>query len=393
MTAHKQEKKLPSETTFKDSKVNKQISQATKAVSTKVDTNYTQQNYEPQNAKVSASTNKNINTATSNAESAYRLAAKNTESNASKANAANAMATRQINSKLNRSGASQSARNVASVASARSASSIATARSNAIKNAEATKHKTISQAKVNAYNTQAKLQAENTNRDIARSTALNKEKAQQKAQSTEAQKSRNLKNAITRKSDKVRVHEQKLREQEKRHEKKMRNLATYSKTLPNRYSSVKSVDKAIKKMKKKKGSLASQKLAYLQSLRAALLKQDQEKKQQARSGGSGRGGSRGGRRSYGRRYGSGNGGANGNDYSLDGGNGSGSTKKQRKKAVNSAVNTALAAMYTFAGDRIKAENKKKQSFKKAKTRTTGKGTSKGKKTPSYISAILKHVKK
>lgn len=282
------------------SKYDKQIKQAIKPTKPSVNTNYTAGSYAKQNTTVAKNTRNQISNATNSAETAYKMATANNEKRASEVEASNNTLTRQIGNSMRKNNFSLTNRNIASAASARSASANASALASANQSAKATRDSSISQAKTSALKQRTSLQASNLQRDIERSTQKAVTKSQQKFQSSEAKKNRQLKNAISKK--------------QVAYDRTQRQLSSYSKTLEARYTSIKAVDKAIKKMKGSDDKQKSQKLAYLRALRAKL---QEEKK--ASGGRGGRGGRGYGRRGYGRRgYG---GGSNGDlpDIPDDGG--------------------------------------------------------------------------
>lgn len=343
--------------------VKKQIKKATKPTETKVDGTYTSGSYAKQNTQVEATANQNINNATKRAESAYQAATANNANRAAQSHSTNAMTTKQIGTKMKREGYSLTNRNVAGAAAARNASGINTAQANANRNAQLTRDTARNAAKQSAYSLAAKANANNVERDIARSTQLSKRNAEQSYQHAEAKKRRDLKNAIQKREDQ-------LANKKRKYEKGQRQLKAYTNTLSTRYQSVKSVDKAIKKMKKnKKASYQKTKLAYLQALRVQLK---QAKK--SSSGGSGRSG--GGRRGgYGRRgYGS-SGGSYGDSLpTLNNGSGNnkGKTINGNSKA-KIAYNKKIAELWQNRGRTLIQPNEKAKDKKAAATKKKQKG--------------------
>ena len=248
-------------------------------------------------------------------------------------------------------------RNVAGAATARNASGINAAQANANRNAQMARDTSINKARQSAYTLAAKTASSNVERDISRSTQQSKTKAQQAYQSAEKKKSRDLKNAIS--------------DRERSYAKRQRQLKSYTGTVSTRYQSVKSVDKAIKKMRKSSTKDKSTKLAYLEALRASLL----AAKKKGGSGGGGRSG--GGRRGgYGRRgYGSSGGSSGDSVPTLN--NGGGGKKKPKVDQKD------VTALWSNAGRYIFQKNEKKADKSKAKTGSkTGFKTAKGRYTKS-----------
>lgn len=365
--------------------IKQKIKDATKPVAVNVNTTYSNQNYVPANNQVAKSGNAALNKATSGAEQAYQMAQKNNTANATKAQSTNSMVTKQTGNRMRRQNFSLTNRNIAGAAAARSAATVNRALSNSNANAKLTRDTSASKAKQSIYKTNAELQASNRRNDIARSTQLNKTAAEQSFRSAEAKKSRKLSNAITKREDKLEKKKEKFT-------KKQRTVDIFRQTASKYYQTTKQVDKAIAQLKKSKSAAAKQKIAYLRALRAQL-----------KAAGSGRSGGGGGGRRYGRggygyrRYGS-NGGGGMEDFG-DGGNNI-PAKKTAKTAANEISKAGAAAGIYAAAQALKASNKKRQQSKKAVNNAKGRGEKYGKgnykrqsKTPSYISAILKRVKK
>ena len=181
--------------------VKTKIRNATKATTTKVSTDYTPGEYAAQNRKVEADADRAIGNAKAQAETAYKLAAANNKARAAQSNKQNNTVTRQVAQRQRRAGVSLTNRNVAGAASARSAGTINTARTNADRNATLTRDTAVNRARQSAYEMAAQNKASNTKADISRSTQQNKMRAQQTYQSAEAQKSRDLRNAVTERED------------------------------------------------------------------------------------------------------------------------------------------------------------------------------------------------
>ena len=215
----------------------------TASKATKVDAEYKPGAYSNLNAGVTSKSGSQISSATKNAESAYQMAAKNNQTRHAQTTSQNNMAVKQTSSAIKKKGYSLTSRNVSGAAAARSAASANTALSNANRNAAVARDTAVSKATQSAYKTMAENERSNTEKDIGRSTQRAKVEAQQKYQANEAQKSRNLKNAINDRTDN-------LKAKKRKYDKQQRQLSTYSKTLPNRHYTVKSVNKAIAKMKK-----------------------------------------------------------------------------------------------------------------------------------------------
>lgn len=356
----------------------KAIKKAVAPVDVKVNNTYTQGAYARNNTTVEQTAHKAIGKATENAESAYKLATKNNATRAGEASANNNTLTRQIGTSMKKNNYSLTNRNVVGAASARNVSAISGAKKTADTNANLVKSKSISNAKVSAYQTMAKGQLQNGIKDVERSTQLAVQKAQRKAQAGEAKKSRDLSNALYRRN--------------KKYDKAQRGLSVYSQTIENRYSSVKAVNKAIKAMQKSDDKQKGAKLAYLRALKVKL----QDAKAAAKA--TRRGGGRGGRRGYGRRgYGSGGSGDVTNKTLDD------SDPTGYKGLGKGLAEIGGAGLLEGAGAVIDASYKPKKKFRKAqeKAKTLGaKGShyssgtnyARVKNVPSYVSAILKHVK-
>ena len=279
----------------------KAIKKATTATKPSVSTKYTSGTYEKANNTVNKTAQTNVNNATTNAQNAYKQAVASNTQRSAEVSANNNTLIRQVGTSMKRRNYSLTNRNVASAASARSAAANAAALAAANRNAEVTRDTTTAKAKATIYKQKAQLNAGNTEKDIARSTQLNKTKSQQKFQAKEAQKSRDLKNAVSKR--------------EKAYNKTQRQLASYSSTLEARYTSVNAINKAIKKMKASNDKQKSEKLAYLRALKVKL------QQGKASGGSSGGGGRRGGRRGgYSRRGWGSSGSSNAESIKLGGDN-------------------------------------------------------------------------
>lgn len=368
-------------------------------IKTKVNTTYSAGAHEGLNKQASATLNKTVSNAESSAEKAYNTAVSNNNKAAAQNTATNSTLTRQIGNSMRKKNYSLTNRNVASAAAARNASTATTALTAANTNAAGTRAKTVSAAKVSAYKTHAQNVASNTNKDIQRSTSQAIAKAGREAQAAEAEAGRALKKANLDRNDKLQAKKEK-------YDKKQNRLSVYASTIENRYSSVKAVDKAIKKMKKSNTESKSQKLAYLRALRAKL----QDAKKAASSGGGG-GGRRGygrrgyGGRGYGRRYGSYGSDVDATQMTL--GDKGGSSKKKDgddlslitayrnfkenfgKKKPTKLKGSYSTKVYSLANiNRGLPKNARKSAAAKAKVVKRGIKHSKGK---GSVSAIMKHL--
>lgn len=275
------------------------LDKAAKQANTKVNTDYKPGAYAAQNTNVEQRANTNAQNGAKQAETAYQLAASNNASRAAQSNAQNNTVTKQIGNTMRKAGYSLTNRNVAGAASARSASTISGAQTNANRNAELARETAKNKSAQSAYQLEANAKARNVEADISRSTQQSKTKAQQSYQAAENKKSRQIKTAKSSLDEDIDKRKRKL-------ERQQRQEKSYADTVATRYQSVKSVDKAIKKLRASKSKTAKTKLAYLEALRAQLAGK--------KSGGSGgSGGRRGGGRRYGRRYGSGGGSGKGGD--------------------------------------------------------------------------------
>lgn len=349
------------------SKYDKQIKQATTATKPVVDKSYSAGAYAKQNATVASTAQNQIKNATTRAESAYKMATANNERRSSEVESNNNTLTGQIGNSMRKRNFSLTNRNIASAASARNAATNAAALASANQNAKATRNAAISQAQTSALKQQATLQASNTQKDIDRSTQKAVTKAQQKFQSSEAKKNRQLKNAISKK--------------QKAYDKTQRELSSYSKTLEARYTSIKAIDKAIKKMKASNDKQKSEKLAYLRALRVKLA--------DAKAAG-GSGGGRGGRggRGYGRRgYGYGSGSDVGNEKIK---NDSSGKSKGGSDDVN--LSTAYALAINSLGGKQKGIAKPSNGTRVVGLGLTPKATSAKKSDQAKAKAIKNSIK-
>ena len=339
----------------------KEIKDATKATKTKVSAAYNEGSYAKQGVKATETANSNVNNATNNAEKAYSLAAANNQQRAEQTHSTNATVTRQVGNTMRKANYSLTNRNVAGAAAARNAAGANSALSNANRNAQMTRDTSVNKAKQSAYSFEANAKAGNIKSDIDRSTQLNKTKAQQPYQAAEAKKARQLKNALQKRED--------------AEAKRQREIKSYADTVATRYTTVRAVDKAIKKLKGSNSKYAKTKIAYLQNLRAQLLNQKN-------SGSGGGGGRRGGRGygGYGRRYGSGGGKGEGTSNVPDGGgndnkNDKKSQSKRDKLNPKNAGSPEVTSLWANRGRYILQKNEKKADKQKSKAKDfkTGKG--------------------
>lgn len=311
-----------------EKELKKVVNKATQAVKTNVSGDYKAGAHEALNAGVSKAADATISSATNAANAAHKTAVANNQAAANQTSASNNMVTKQISNAMDKQGYSMTSKNIASAASARNAAGSNAALEKANQSAAGTRNKTITTAKVAAYKTKTAQTAANSKADVARATSQVITESRRKMQEKEAKRGRKLSNALAKlnikqtnrnqkRADKLEKKQNKradkwarkvekrsdrLEKRKERYDQEMKRLTVYGNTVEARYSTVKAVDKAIKKMTASKTERKLSKLSYLRALRAKLL--DAEKKEAAAKKSGGGGGRRGGgRRSYGRRGG------------------------------------------------------------------------------------------